>query len=96
MSSLLQQDYNAKNYDNTCWLKKQTIDLPQGKLGIEIEDNNGIFTVAEIYNTSKMKGILNIGDEIYSLNDKRFKNMKDLEIEFFKNIVSKRTVLIYR
>ena len=96
MSSLLQEDYNAINY-NVNYYTKLEIDLPKGNLGVELEKGK-FFTVVEIYEKSKVKDILKKGDEIFSLNDiiLEDKTVDEVELLFYKNIVSPRKIVIFR
>lgn len=96
MSSLLQEDYNAINY-NVNYYTKLEIDLPKGNLGVELEKGK-FFTVVEIYEKSKVKDILKKGDEIFSLNDiiLEDKTVDEVELLFYKNIVLPRKIVIFR
>lgn len=96
MSSLLEKDYNAINhqdfYDN-----RIVIELPQGKLGIELEKKK-YYTIIDIYKNSKLKNIVNIGDELFTLNNELLdgKTTEEVELLFLKNIISKRVLIINR
>ncbi len=96
MSSLLQEDYNAINY-NVNYYTKLEIDLPKGNLGVELEKGK-FFTVVEIYEKSKVKDILKKGDEIFSLNDiiLEDKTVDEVELLFYKNILLPRKIVIFR
>ena len=96
MSSLLQEDYNAINY-NVNYYTKLEIDLPKGNLGVELEKGK-FFTVVEIYEKSKVKDILKKGDEIFSLNDiiLEDKTVDEVELLFYKNIILPRKIVIFR
>tara|TARA_Y100000389_G_scaffold33536_1_gene28567 strand:+ start:14745 stop:15044 length:300 start_codon:yes stop_codon:yes gene_type:complete len=96
MSSLLEKDYNAINhqdfYDN-----RIVIELPHGKLGIELE-NKKYYTIIDIYKNSKLKDIVKIGDELFTLNNELLegKTTEEVELLFLKNIISKRVLIINR
>ena len=96
MSSLLQEDYNAINY-NVNYYTKLEIDLPKGNLGVELEKGK-FFTDVEIYEKSKVKDILKKGDEIFSLNDiiLEDKTVDEVELLFYKNILLPRKIVIFR
>ena len=96
MSSLLQEDYNAINYNSNYYTKIE-IDLPKGNLGVELEKGK-FFTVVEIYEKSKVKDILKKGDEIFSLNDiiLEDKTVDEVELLFYKNILLPRKIVIFR
>lgn len=96
MSSLLQQDFNAINYDS-CYYKRIEIDLPKGNLGVELEKEQ-YFKVVEIYSNSKAKDLLKIGDEIFSFNEIPLddKNVDEVEMLFYKSILAERKIVIYR
>lgn len=96
MSSLLEKDYNAVNhkefYDN-----RIIIDLPHGKLGIELEKNK-YYTVVDIHENSRIKDKVKIGDELFTLNNEVLeeKSIEDVELLFFKNIIGERLLIINR
>tara|TARA_B100001094_G_C17861393_1_gene637596 strand:+ start:162 stop:461 length:300 start_codon:yes stop_codon:yes gene_type:complete len=96
MSSLLEKDYNAINhqdfYDN-----RIVIELPHGKLGIELEKKK-YYTIIDIYKNSKLKNIVKIGDELFTLNNELLegKTTEEVELLFLKNIISKRVLIINR
>tara|TARA_Y200000002_G_scaffold108112_1_gene88429 strand:+ start:276 stop:584 length:309 start_codon:yes stop_codon:yes gene_type:complete len=93
---LLNSDYNAKYYE-TCYQTKRIVNLPHGKIGIEIEIMNDIPTIVEISNKCKIKNKLHIGDEIYSINDEILvgKSAEDIELLFYRNIIGPRKCVIY-
>ena len=95
MSSLLQEDYNAINYNSNYYTKLE-IDLPKGNLGVELE--KGKFFTVVIDGKSKIKDILKKGDEIFSLNDiiLEDKTVDEVELLFYKNILLPRKIVIFR
>lgn len=96
MESLLDNDYNAKNFYQL-YKEKKKINLPKGKLGIAIEKIQGVYVIVDILQKSILKNIVNIGDELYSFNDELLDNKSTDEIEllFFKNIISERIIVLF-
>lgn len=93
---LLNNDYNAKYY-KTYFQTKKIINLPRGKIGIEIEIINNIPTIVKISNKCKIKNKVHIGDEIYSINDVSLIgiSIEDIEFAFYKDIIGCRRCVIY-
>ena len=97
MRGLLNNDHNAINYSEF-FSKKIIIKLPKGKLGIELGKIIDEYIIIDIHVNSKMKDILKIGDIVCRLNhiELHNKDVKELQLLFFKNITAKRLLTIYR
>ena len=96
MSSLLEKDYNAINHQNF-YDNRIVIELPHGKLGIELEKNK-YYTVVDIHKNCKIKDMIKIGDELFTLNNEVLeeKSTEEVELLFLKNIISERLLIINR
>lgn len=93
---LLNNDYNAKYY-KTYFQTKKIVNLPHGKIGIEIEIINNIPTIVEISSKCRLKNKLHIGDQIYSINGICLigKSTEEIELAFFRGIIGPRKCVIY-
>ena len=67
MESLLDNDYNAKNFYQL-YKEKKKINLPKGKLGIAIEKIQGVYVIVDILQKSILKNIVNIANNVLMMN----------------------------